>query len=308
MGGGGGARARRNVAAIVMFGGLAMLRPYPGSNTVSTVNGGVMGLMNTLIVELAPIRVNVIHPGIVGDSLRIGGTGDLSHVVARTPCEGRLAQMADIVDAVVDSCSATRPSTASASTSTAAPCWAGKPLEGHADRDAEFVRRAGRDGSDRHGADVRALRRQRRYVQGQVGAHDRVRAESAVRRRRGRASPRWCQGPGSREPPGRRASRRPAEIRRRSGPSRAGCPRWTSRPRCRKPKRRVRGLARHRPARVVVAGIPVTVTSWSVPVAVDPDTVRVSTAVPGDTVRMKEPDCGTASVTGSDPAAVVPAG
>ena len=85
-------------AAIVMFGGLAMLRPYPGSNTVSTVNGGVIGLMNTLIVELAPIRVNVIHPGIVGDS-PYWRDHDLSPVVARTPC-GRLAQMADIVDAV----------------------------------------------------------------------------------------------------------------------------------------------------------------------------------------------------------------
>ncbi len=85
-------------AAIVMFGGLAMLRPYPGSNTVSTVNGGVIGLMNTLIVELAPIRVNVIHPGIVGDS-PYWRDRDLSHVVARTPC-GRLAQMADIVGAV----------------------------------------------------------------------------------------------------------------------------------------------------------------------------------------------------------------
>ena len=85
-------------AAIVMFGGLAMLRPYPGSNTVSTVNGGVIGLMNTLIVELAPIRVNVIHPGIVGDS-PYWRDRDLSPVVARTPC-GRLAQMADIVYAV----------------------------------------------------------------------------------------------------------------------------------------------------------------------------------------------------------------
>jgi NAD(P)-dependent dehydrogenase (short-subunit alcohol dehydrogenase family) len=84
--------------AIVLFGGLAKERPYPGSTTVSTVNGGVAGLMNTLIVELAPIRVNVIHPGIVGDS-PYWRDRDLSPVVARTPC-GRLAQMADIVDAV----------------------------------------------------------------------------------------------------------------------------------------------------------------------------------------------------------------
>jgi len=84
--------------AIVMFGGLALQRPYPGSTTVSTVNGGVIGLMHAMIVELAPIRVNVIHPGIVGDS-PYWRDRDLSPVVARTPC-GRLAQMADIVDAV----------------------------------------------------------------------------------------------------------------------------------------------------------------------------------------------------------------
>ena len=84
--------------AIVMFGGLALQRPYPGSTTVSTVNGGVIGLMHAMIVELAPIRVNVIHPGIVGDS-PYWRDRDLSPVVARTPC-GRLARMADIVDAV----------------------------------------------------------------------------------------------------------------------------------------------------------------------------------------------------------------
>jgi NAD(P)-dependent dehydrogenase (short-subunit alcohol dehydrogenase family) len=85
-------------AAIVMFGGLALHRPYPGSTTVSTVNGGVIGLMHAMLVELAPIRVNVIHPGIVGDS-PYWRDRDLSPVVARTPC-GQLAQMSDIVDAV----------------------------------------------------------------------------------------------------------------------------------------------------------------------------------------------------------------
>jgi NAD(P)-dependent dehydrogenase (short-subunit alcohol dehydrogenase family) len=84
--------------AIVLFGGLAKERPYPGSTTVSTVNGGVAGLLNTLVVELAPIRVNAIHPGIVGDS-PYWRDRDLSHVIARTPC-GQLARMEDIVDAV----------------------------------------------------------------------------------------------------------------------------------------------------------------------------------------------------------------
>jgi NAD(P)-dependent dehydrogenase (short-subunit alcohol dehydrogenase family) len=84
--------------AIVLFGGLAKDRPYPGSTTVTTVNGGITGLLHALVVELAPIRVNAIHPGIVGDS-PFWRDRDLSQTVARTPC-GQLAQMADIVDAV----------------------------------------------------------------------------------------------------------------------------------------------------------------------------------------------------------------
>jgi NAD(P)-dependent dehydrogenase (short-subunit alcohol dehydrogenase family) len=84
--------------AVVIFGGLAKERPYPGSTTVSTVNGGVTGLVHTLVTELAPVRVNAIHPGIVGDS-PYWRDRDLGHVVARTPC-GRLARMQDIVDAV----------------------------------------------------------------------------------------------------------------------------------------------------------------------------------------------------------------
>jgi NAD(P)-dependent dehydrogenase (short-subunit alcohol dehydrogenase family) len=83
--------------AIVLFGGLARDRPYPGSTTVSTVNGGIAALVHTLVVELAPIRVNAIHPGIVGDS-PYWRDRDLSQTIARTPC-GQLATMADIVDA-----------------------------------------------------------------------------------------------------------------------------------------------------------------------------------------------------------------
>ena len=55
-------------AAIVLFGGMAKERPYPGSTTVTTVNGGVVGLTRTLVEELKPLRVNAIHPGVVGDS------------------------------------------------------------------------------------------------------------------------------------------------------------------------------------------------------------------------------------------------
>lgn len=86
-------------ASVVLFGGRAKDRPYPGSTTVSTVNGGIVGLINTLVVELAPIRFNAIHPGIVGDS-PFWESKPLEAVVSRTPTK-RLTTMGDIVDATV---------------------------------------------------------------------------------------------------------------------------------------------------------------------------------------------------------------
>jgi NAD(P)-dependent dehydrogenase (short-subunit alcohol dehydrogenase family) len=89
-------------AAVLLFGGQARVRPYPGSTTVSTVNAGVDGLVRTLAIELAPIRVNSIHPGIVGDSpyWRDKPAAVLDGVRAAT-LSGRLATMADIVSASV---------------------------------------------------------------------------------------------------------------------------------------------------------------------------------------------------------------
>jgi NAD(P)-dependent dehydrogenase (short-subunit alcohol dehydrogenase family) len=89
-------------ASILLFGGLAMRRPYPGSTTVTTVNGGVTGVVHTLAVELAPIRVNAIHPGIVGDSPAWVGKPEavLEAVRARTPL-ARLVTMDEIVDAAM---------------------------------------------------------------------------------------------------------------------------------------------------------------------------------------------------------------
>lgn len=89
-------------ASIVLFGGLAKERPYPGSTTVTTVNGAVSSMVRTLARELAPIRVNAIHPGIVGDSPAWSGKPDavLDGVRARTPT-GRLVRMDDITHAVL---------------------------------------------------------------------------------------------------------------------------------------------------------------------------------------------------------------
>lgn len=86
--------------SIVLFGGRAKDAPYPGSITVSTINGGVDGLMNALALELAPIRVNSLHPGIIGDSPFWASKPDgvVSGYESRTP-GGQLATVADVVDA-----------------------------------------------------------------------------------------------------------------------------------------------------------------------------------------------------------------
>jgi NAD(P)-dependent dehydrogenase (short-subunit alcohol dehydrogenase family) len=93
-------RRLRDNAAIVIYGGLARDRPYPGSTTVTTVNGGVTSLVRTLVVELAPKRVNALHPAIVGDSPQwVDMPAERREaLVDRTPI-GRLVTMAEVVDA-----------------------------------------------------------------------------------------------------------------------------------------------------------------------------------------------------------------
>src|SRR6266571_7045651 len=87
-------------SAILIFGGLARDRPYPGSTTVTTVNGGVTSLVRTLVIELAPTRVNALPPAIVGDSPQWSDMPPerLQALVQRTPI-GRLVTMAEVVGA-----------------------------------------------------------------------------------------------------------------------------------------------------------------------------------------------------------------
>jgi len=88
-------------ASILVFGGLALERPYPGSTMVTAVNGAVTGLVRTLALELAPIRVNGIHPGIVGDTPEwTDKPAAVDAVSARTPL-GRTVTTAEVVDASI---------------------------------------------------------------------------------------------------------------------------------------------------------------------------------------------------------------
>jgi NAD(P)-dependent dehydrogenase (short-subunit alcohol dehydrogenase family) len=86
-------------SSLVLFGGMAKERPYPGSTTVSTVNGGIVGLTRSLVEELRPRRVNSIHPGIVGDSPFWAAKPEaIASYASQTPT-GRLTTMADVVGA-----------------------------------------------------------------------------------------------------------------------------------------------------------------------------------------------------------------
>jgi NAD(P)-dependent dehydrogenase (short-subunit alcohol dehydrogenase family) len=87
-------------SAIVVFGGLAKERPYPGSTTVSTINGGVVGLVRTLAHELAPVRVNSVHPAFVADTPYWVDKVEMLEQRRERTLTGRNVLTADISDAV----------------------------------------------------------------------------------------------------------------------------------------------------------------------------------------------------------------
>lgn len=88
-------------SSVLLYGGLAKERPYPGSTTVTSVNGAVETMVRTFALELAPVRVNALHPGIVGDSPAWSdNTAMLDAVIKRTPT-GRTVTMDEITDAAL---------------------------------------------------------------------------------------------------------------------------------------------------------------------------------------------------------------
>ena len=122
-------RLRRD-ASIVLFGGMAKERPYPGSTTVTTINGGVVGLTRTLVEELRPRRVNSIHPGIVGDSpYWVEKPAALERTNTARPRSAG-SRPWPISSARRCSCSRIRPSTASISSSMGAGTAADVPAGG----------------------------------------------------------------------------------------------------------------------------------------------------------------------------------
>ena len=87
--------------SVLLFGGTAKDAPYPGSTTVTAVNAGVVGLVTTLSKELAPVRVNAIHPGLVGDSPYWAQNDAAVESARARTLTGKLATTQEIVDGCV---------------------------------------------------------------------------------------------------------------------------------------------------------------------------------------------------------------
>ena len=85
------ARLAQAGGSILMFSGAYSRRPVPGMSAVAAVNGAVEALGRALALELAPVRVNVISPGLVQGTEAFAGMpeearrGMIAGAAARLP-------------------------------------------------------------------------------------------------------------------------------------------------------------------------------------------------------------------------------
>jgi len=85
--------------AMLFFSGIVGWRPSPGKTVMTAANGAVSFLVSALAVELAPIRVNAISPGIIDsgawDALGDGKDQLFRNTAAKVPA-GRVGQPEDV--------------------------------------------------------------------------------------------------------------------------------------------------------------------------------------------------------------------
>jgi len=67
-----GAPRIRPGGSITFFSGIWSRRPVPGASAIAAINSAVEGLARALAQEMAPIRVNVVSPGIVDTPIYAG--------------------------------------------------------------------------------------------------------------------------------------------------------------------------------------------------------------------------------------------
>lgn len=94
----------REGGSFTLFSGVAAWRPAPENKVMATTNGALAFLVQALAVEIAPLRVNAVSPGIVdsgaGDRLGDAKAGFLAPFAAGNPV-GRAGTPDDIVEAVL---------------------------------------------------------------------------------------------------------------------------------------------------------------------------------------------------------------
>jgi NAD(P)-dependent dehydrogenase (short-subunit alcohol dehydrogenase family) len=92
--------------SITLFSGVAAARPAPGTVMVTAVNAAIEGLTRSLALELAPVRVNAVSPGVVATP----GWAHLSEQertsmfddLGRSLPAGRVGQPEDVARAVLE--------------------------------------------------------------------------------------------------------------------------------------------------------------------------------------------------------------
>ena len=94
----------REGGSLLLFSGLAAWRPSPERVVMATTNGAVDFLARALAVELAPVRVNALSPGIVDsgswDGLGAGRDALFARTAAANPAR-RIGSTDDIAQAAV---------------------------------------------------------------------------------------------------------------------------------------------------------------------------------------------------------------
>ena len=99
----------RPTTSVTLFSGIVAWRPRPGMAVTATTNGAVAFLAQALAVELAPVRVNAVSPGVVDsgawDALGAAGKDKLfADTAARNPAR-RIGTPQEVSGAVLDAIS-----------------------------------------------------------------------------------------------------------------------------------------------------------------------------------------------------------
>jgi NAD(P)-dependent dehydrogenase (short-subunit alcohol dehydrogenase family) len=91
--------------SLVLFSGSTAVKPAIGSLAVAGTNGAVESVVRSLALELAPIRVNAVSPGVVDsgawDALGAQGKAEFFRETSAQNPAGRIGTVEDVAEAVL---------------------------------------------------------------------------------------------------------------------------------------------------------------------------------------------------------------